>query len=56
MKDNYWIRVRNIVTFFVLWVVPGIIVHKITGDSEGYMLLVITWLPAMGISIYLAGD
>jgi len=56
MKDSYWIRLRNVITFFILWIVPGIIISKITGNTEGFMVLVITWLPAIGVTLYLAED
>ena len=53
MEDNYWIRLRNVMTFLIVWIGPGIIGDAAMGYREAYALMLLTWVPAMLITEYL---
>ena len=55
MKNNYWTRLRDVLTFLIIFIGPGIVGH-IMGYPQAYATVLGTWVPAIFITEYLAGD
>ena len=55
-NDNYWIRLRNVITFLIIWIGPGAVGHSVLGFTGAYASTIVTWVPAMLIATYLADD
>ena len=52
---NYWTRLRDVVTFLVIWLaLPIYLAYKVEDGWLGTILIM--WIPAMIITIYLAEE
>lgn len=51
---EYFKRLRDVLTFFVILLAPPLILYKYNNDLDSFLLVMITWLPALFITTYLA--
>jgi hypothetical protein len=50
---KYLLKVRDVITFLIFWIMPGFIIEHYTGNADAHLLLVIIWIPAIAITGYL---
>lgn len=55
MKTTYWTRLRDVITFLIIWIGVPYFIFIINDYPEVFAILLITWVPAMLVTDYLNG-
>lgn len=51
---NYWTRLRDVITFIIVWLAIPLYLEQCRDVNAGvYVLLLLTWIPALFVVIYL---
>lgn len=51
---NYWTRLRDVIIFLILWMAIPVYLEQCRDESTAvYWLLIVTWIPAIIITLYL---
>ena len=53
---SYFKRMWNVILFFSIWVGVPYLIYRYTGIESWLILVMIMWLPALGIVLYLESE